>query len=112
MSMPSIDFKRGDSVVIGCSAKNDAGVAMDLTGVQVRAQVRVPDTGSLVATFDVEWINRAQGTFELWAQDSTPSSAWPLGELHMDIEYEIPGPRTLVRSTETIKLNILEDMTK
>lgn len=112
MSTPRIDFKRGDTIVIGCSAKDDAGAAMNLTGIEVKAQVRVPDTGVLVADFDVEWVNRAGGTFELWGSESKPSSQWPLGELHMDIEYALPGTRNLVRSTETIILYILADITK
>lgn len=107
---PSIDFKRGDTVVIGCSAKDDMGAAMDLTNIEVKAQVRNPEKNMvLVSDFDVEWVNRTQGTFELWADDSTN---WPVGELHMDIEYKIPGTRELIRSTETIKLNMLEDVTR
>ena len=109
-----IRFKRGDTVLLGCQAQDEAGQPVDLTGVTVAAQVwPVKDGQPKVADLDVEWIERAQGRYELWAPEGGLATGWPTGNLRIDVQYsEQQGARTLRRSSDTFYLYIEQDITQ
>jgi hypothetical protein len=107
-----IPFKRGDVVMLGCTAYDDAGAPANLNQYQVAAEVRTP-AGTLVAAMAVEWVDRAAGTFELWAPGDGRATSWPLGNLEIDVQYTATtgGARPMVRSSETFYLQIQKDVT-
>lgn len=106
-----IPFKRGDVVMLGCTALDETGAPVDLTGYQVAAEVRT-NAGVLVVTMVVEFVERTAGTFELWAPADGRSTAWPLGNLEIDVQYTPPGgDRPVVRSSETFYLQLVKDVT-
>lgn len=113
-SPPTIVVKRGDTVVLGCTAYSDDGTPADLTGITVAAAVRLqkPDTAAPVAVLEFEAVNLTQGTFDLWAPGDGLATGWPVDTLRVDIQYSQPyGARTLRRSTETFFLRVDRDET-
>ena len=111
---PTLVFKRGDTVCLGCTAYSDDGSPADLTGVTVAAAVRLqrPENAPPVALLDFEPVNITQGAFELWAPGDGLATGWPTDTLRVDIQYTEPlGARTLRRSTETFFLRIDRDET-
>ena len=114
LSPERIVFKRGGAVMLGCAAVDEAGAGVDLSLVTVTAQVW-PEKDGLpkVADLVVEWIDRAHGTYELWAPGSGLATDWPTGNLRVDVVYSQPlGARTLRRSTETFYLYIEREVTR
>jgi hypothetical protein len=109
----AIPFKRGDVVQLGCAAYDTTGAPANLAQHEVAAQVRTP-AGVLVASMDVEWVDREAGTYELWAPGDGRSTGWPLGNLEIDVQYTATtgGPRPMVRSSETFYIHILKDVTE
>jgi hypothetical protein len=110
----TLRFKRGDTVMLGCEAFDDAGQPIDLTGVDVAAQVwPIKDDQPKVADLDLQWLDRAQGRYELWAPGDSLATNWPTGNLRVDIQYSQPsGARTLRRSSDTFHLYIEPDVTQ
>lgn len=107
-------FKRGDTIMLGCEAFDDAGQPIDLTGVEVAAQVWPIKAGQpKVADLQVQWLDRASGRYELWAPGDSLATDWPTGNLSVDIQYSQPsGARTLRRSSDTFHLYIEADVTQ
>jgi hypothetical protein len=107
-------FKRGDTVMLGCAAFDAAGLPADLTGVDITSQVWPEKEGlPMVAAMEVEFTDRALGTYELWAPGDGLATGWPTGNLRIDVQYSQPhGARTLRRSTETFYLFIERDVTQ
>ncbi len=107
-----VEFKRGDTFYLGCTAKDEAGVVVDLTSTQIRAQVRNPETNALVADLVVNWANRVAGEYELWWSGDGLIDCQP-GCYQADIEYstEVSG-RPVVRSSETFTVLIVKDETR
>ncbi len=107
-----IDVKRGDSLVLGCTATGEDGLPIDLATITVRAQAR--HRGALVADLAVQVLQASAGTYELTAPGDTTTAAWPVGAVDVDIEYAQPasGGRRNVRSTQTFVLHVLPDVTQ
>lgn len=99
--------------MLGCSATDEAGKPVDLTGIEVACQVKASKHPfQVVATLDVEWVDRALGTYELWAPGNSLSTDWPTGLLLADIQYtSTSGGRTLRKSTETFQVYMLDEVT-
>lgn len=103
-----LEFKRGDTVMLGCTATGETGTAVNLTGVTVAAQLRDSE-GNLICDMEFEPVSLALGTFELWV----PSGTEPVvGDHKIDIQYtDTSGTRPLVRSSETFYIRIIGDVT-
>lgn len=97
MMTPKI--KRGDTFEALCQR-----VGVDITATTIRSQIRA---GSWVQDLLVTKTNAATGEYTLSATASQ-SELWPIGLAQWDIEYTDAGN---VRSTETVKLRIVEDIT-
>jgi hypothetical protein len=108
-----IRIKRGDTVRLGCTVFDEANLPADLSLVEVQAQVRQEaEAADLVAQMRVEWVDRAQGRFELWAPGDSTTAGWPLGNLRIDVQYsQSAGALNIVRSTETFYLLVVRDVT-
>jgi hypothetical protein len=109
-------FKRGDSMMLGCVALDELDAPVDLSAVQVAAQVR-DAAGKLVATLVVDPVDLVLGSYELWAPGEGYTDAWPLGDLYVDVQYTqpaggAPGARPLRRSSETFYIAITRDETR
>lgn len=114
MSTERIVFKRGDTIMLGVTATDKAGLPVDLTDVTVEAQVRhEKESNPWFATLDVVWVDRTLGRYELWAPGDSLATGWPVGDLVADIQYSVvQGSRTIRQSTETFKLYINRDVTQ
>jgi len=100
-------FKRGDTFQLGCLARDADGQPEDLTGVTLRAQVRLASSGDLVAELQIGLADQttAPGQFAISALDT---AAWPIGALLIDIEQRTGQA---IVSSETLRLPVLEDVT-
>lgn len=105
-----LDFKLGDTVMIGCQALDAQGNPAPIAdGMTITSEVRDED-GELVCSLEYVAVNPAIGTYELWAPDD---AAWTAGNKQVDIQYvSTVGSRTLRRSTETFWLRIIPDITQ
>lgn len=99
-------FKRGDTVLLACEARDAAGTLVDLAGTSIRAQVRMPD-GQMLADMVVTRLP-SLGSFELSL--STATTQWPVGAYECDIEYT--SPDGFVVSTQTFGLTLVKDVTR
>ena len=97
MTIPKI--KRGDTFEALCQR-----VGVDITTTTIRSQIRA---GSWVQDLLVTKTNAATGEYTLSAT-AADAEIWPIGLAQWDIEYTDAGN---VRSTETVKLRIVEDIT-
>lgn len=97
MTTPKI--KRGDTFEALCQR-----VGVDIAATTICSQIRA---GSWVQDLLVTKTNAATGEYTLSATASQ-SELWPIGLAQWDIEYTDAGN---VRSTETVKLRIVEDVT-
>jgi hypothetical protein len=97
--MTTVPVKRGDTFSAQCHR-----VGVDITATTIRSQIRA---GSWMQELTVTKTNAATGEFTLSAT-ATQSKLWPIGNATWDIEYTDAGA---VRSTETVKLRIVEDVT-
>lgn len=105
-----LEIKQGDTLALGCTAKNSSDAPVDLTGVTIRAQVRT-QSGDLVVELETQAIELASGTYELlWPDDGRVTAA--VGDYVVDIEYSVEGtPRDVVRSSRTFYLRVLQGVT-
>lgn len=109
----AVEFKRNDTFLLGCTAKDENNVVVDLTNTTVRSQIRNGETGALIAELVLNWVNRAGGTFELLAPDEGLAENWPAGYHDIDIQYTTStAGNPLVRSSETFKVYVIEDVTQ
>lgn len=111
MSQPTITFKRGDSFFIGLQALNNNMQPVDMSSVSLSASIRTLGS-ELVDDLVCEWVNRSEGSYELWASGDGRTSDWPVGELKLDIQYSqvLSTGRNLVRSTKTVFINLVKDV--
>lgn len=100
-------LKRGDSFQLGCLAKDSAGQPEDLTSITLRVQARMASSGLLVAELTVGKADQVTSPGQ-FAISAASTDDWPIGVLLIDIEQR--GGQA-VASTETLKLNVLEDVT-
>ena len=105
VSIPPI--KRGDSFVLACTYKQN-GVAHDVTDYNIRSQVR-DSTGALVEELTATKANQttSPGVFVLSA--AAPNE-WPVDVLSCDIQFS--DSEDVVRSTQTFKIPVIEDVTQ
>lgn len=107
-----LEYKLGDTVMMGATALKDDDTPFDLTSVTVKAQVRATDEAStLLCDLDYVPVTVADGTYELWEPNTPP--AWVVGEYKVDVQYSetLQSGRILVRSTETFYIRIIQDVT-
>lgn len=97
--MATIPVKRGDTFSAVCQREG-----VDITATTIRSQIR---SGSFRQDLTVTKTNAAAGEFTLSAT-AADAELWPIGNATWDIEYTDSGA---VRSTETVKLRIVEDVT-
>ena len=97
--MTTATVKRGDTFSAQCQR-----VGVDITATTIRSQIRA---GSWVQELTVTKTNAATGEFTLSAT-AAQAELWPTGNATWDIEYMDSAE---VRSTETVKLRIVEDVT-
>jgi hypothetical protein len=97
MTTPKV--KRGDTFSAACQREG-----VDITATIIRSQIR---SGAWVQELTVTKTNAATGEFTLSATPAQ-SEFWPIGKAVWDIEYTDSGA---VRSTETVNLLIVEDVT-
>lgn len=121
--MGSINWKQGDSFIADEAGMmvadpdgtltmivNGAAVKaklLDMTGWQVKSQVRRKDTDELVCELDFSWTNQVAGAYRLQAKDTT---AWPLTQLAWDVQYT--DPDGYVTSSETQYIRCTKDQTR
>lgn len=113
-------FKRGDTLQIGCLAKDADGEPEDLSNVTIRAQIRLAGTRLapepvFVAELQVSKSNQSthRGEFSLTALPAV-TKAWSAGledkpAMHViDIQEDVSG---VVVSSETFALPVIKDVT-
>lgn len=105
MSMPTMRIKRGDSFQLTIQGKDANDDAQDMTGWSIASQVRQED-GTLVENLTHAWVEQSEGKYTLTGADT---STWPLEVLRCDIQYTTNAG--IVMSTDTILVNMLEDIT-
>lgn len=107
MSTNRINIKRGDTYELSGTLTDDQGSPINLTGWQIASQIRTQD-GTLVAVLVPVVDNAAEGAYRLTFPGD--NSTWPVGFHHQDVEYtDSQGKRI---STETITVNVVEDITR
>lgn len=105
--MQEIELKRGDTFLMSCTYSDNADLPIDITNVTIKSQVRDAQ-GVLLQELVVTKLDQVtnKGKFTL---GTVSGYSFPLGRHSWDIEYTSNGQ---VQSTETIFLNIIQDITK
>lgn len=109
MSHPTLPtVKRGDTFLLACTYR-EAGVATDLTGYDVQAQIR-DSLDALVEQLVVALADQgvSPGVFTL-APIQNPPTDWPIDLLRCDVQFSLGG---VVRSTETFLVPVDIDVTR
>jgi hypothetical protein len=94
---------RGDSFMLPLQVFVD-GQAQDCTDWEVKASYGTLTQGTL-GNFQVEWQDRATGSFFLKANTKT----WPLGNLEFDVTYVTDVGQEI--TTQPIKFEVLKRYT-
>ena len=107
--MTQIYHKRGDTLSLSCVWKDSAGTPINLTGYTVACQVKAVN---FVDTLTVTVTSAANGAFTI-SRSATGTSSWPVTDsqasrLFCDIQFT---SGSLVTSTETFQIIVLEDIT-
>lgn len=108
-----LEIKQGSTLALGCTARDAAGLPVDLTGIEIRSQVRAMDEEeTLVVDLQTQMVNLALGTYELlWPGDGRVT-AEP-GDYNVDIQYTLEaGARDVVRPSRTFFLRVLKGVTR
>ena len=106
MAGTTLRHKRGDTFQYDCVLRQKKnGPAIDITGWHIRSQLRDLQD-SLICEFTVQVLEAAAGHYQLSAADTR---TWPPGHAAMDIEYR--DAQGVIRSTETLNVQILKDET-
>lgn len=108
MSRPAvIRFKRGDTFIFSAAITDSAGTAIDISGWTISAQIRNSSMG-LIDDAVITVTDAAGGAYQLLVENT---DAWAPGETYvMDIQYVDSGGVKI--STETLYINVLEDVTQ
>lgn len=106
-----IDIKRGNSLILSCTATGDDGQPLSLLDYTITAQARQGE--QLVADLVVELIDANAGTYELRPPGDSTTAAWPIGGVDVDIVYAQtrPGGQRLVVSTDTFCIAVARGVT-
>ena len=103
--MAQINFKRGDTFTLTCTYKVN-GVATSVADIDIDSQIR-NQRDALIADLTVTKLS-GTGQFTLVAT-ATQTAMWPVNVLRCDIQFSQGG---MVRSTQTIDISVLEDITQ
>lgn len=112
--MPSVQIKRGDTFSFGCAV---SGLALGLTGWQVRSQVR--QGGTLLDELTVTITDEAGGLFTVKESNAGETANWPLASgvglasangIKWDIRFTSPDGDVI--TTETIDVETVEEYTE
>jgi hypothetical protein len=102
-------FKIGTTLVIPAQALDDAGVGINLTNITVKSQLRTED-GKAVATLDIQWIDRPNGSYALWLPGDGTTADYKPGRYVLDVFYTEQnagfGGRPVVVATDTLTIDI------
>jgi hypothetical protein len=98
--------KRGDSFELSCVYKEE-GVATSVAAMTIKSQVR-DATGSLVADLTATKPDQGVSPGQFTLSVAAPIE-WPVGIMSVDIEFSDAG---VVRSTQTFKIPVEDDITK
>lgn len=98
-------FKRGDTFSLVCRYKVDDQPAT-IVGKTIASQIRRIN-GTLIANMTVIPDDEDDSKFAIEPEDGT--GTWPIDVLLCDIEITDNG---FVRSSETIKIPVVEDITR
>lgn len=101
MSNQKIPFKRGDTFSLEATA-----IGEDITTWTIQSQIR-DNSGTLISELDITKTDAANGKYTLTHDGST--SSWPLKMLYCDIQYTVGG---VISSTETFRIEMIEDITR
>lgn len=101
MSNSKILFKRGDTFSLQATANGE-----DITSWTIQSQIR-DASGTLVSELVVTKTDAINGEYSLAHSGTT--DAWPLKVLYCDIQYTVGG---VVASTETFRIEVIEDITR
>lgn len=107
-------FKIGTTFVIPAQAQDDAGAGIDLTNIAVKSQLRTED-GKAIAALDIQWVDRAKGSYALWLPGDGTTTGYKPGFYVMDVIYTDPiggfNGRPIVVATETLNLCFIQGPT-
>ena len=107
---PAHEFKVGTSLIIPAQALDDAGVGIDLTNITVTSQLRSED-GKLLETMDIQWVDRANGSYALWLPGMGTTAGYKVGRYVLDVFYtELAagfGGRPVVVATDTLVIDLV-----
>lgn len=108
MHQPTIELKRGNTLMLGWQALDAQGAPVPLNGVAINAIARQHD-GQQIAVMEVEFIDASQGRFEVWAPGNGRTTSWPGGDVYLELEYSetLPGGRVMARSTRSLVAKVL-----
>lgn len=103
--MTEINIKRGDTLYLVCTYTDNSDVPVDLTSVGIESKVMTSTKIhylDLVVTKLDQITNKGKFTIT-----KNPTDVLEVGKYFWDIQYTESG---LVQSTETMVLNVLEDV--
>ncbi|TFL16449.1 hypothetical protein [Jannaschia formosa] len=103
--MATLTAKRGDTLTISGTRTDASGSAVSLVGVSIACEIVL---GALRYALTVEVIDAAAGTFWLVLDAATAATLTP-GLWSGDVEFTDASGN--VTSTETFRLQIIEDVT-
>lgn len=108
--MQSVTHKRGATLSWAGALADDAGVAVDLTGYTLTAQVR-DASRSLITEATVTLADQitSPGVFSV-VVGASDTAAWPLATLLTDVR--VVSPSGHVDYTETIRIDVKERQTE
>lgn len=99
-------FKRGASFALACTWKEN-NVPAPITGLTITSQLR-QQNGDLVD--DLRFVaNTSDNTKFTLVPVNEDTSSWPIGLLFCDIKTTVNG---VERSSETIQIPVIEEVTK
>lgn len=106
-SLPPI--KRGDTFGATCTYKENK-VPTSVAELSISCQLRDPETKELVSSMVITKADQEEfvGVFHL-APENPDTSDWPVKTLIADIEISDGG---VIRSTQTFRIPIYEDVTQ
>lgn len=107
--MPTLIHKHGDSFRAQCTY-TVGGTSASIAGLNIASQIRNA-AEVLVCSLEVYGRDDGAGTFSLRPSGlNSAETDWPVDTLYWDIQYT--DANGLVRSTETITINVVRDETR
>lgn len=107
----TIEHKRGDAFEIECTESAD-GVAVNLTGYTVEAQVRTRGGDELVddATITLADQGTSPGVFTLYIAPARTALWEPGRPIDLDVQFTPPNGKSW--SSGTISIAVIQDITR